>query len=135
MALQKGRDMLIYRGNVVNSANLLGGLTETGLTLNGNVIDGTTKDTVGWRELVEDATVRSFSISCSGMFKDTTSDELVRQAAFNQTIDRYTLKFPNGHRIECDFQITNYGRSGGVDGVETYTFTLESSGVPTYLTA
>lgn len=135
MALQKGRDMLLYRGTVINEANKLGGLTETGLTLNGNVVDGTTKDTVGWRELVEDATVRSFSISCSGMFKDTVSDELVRQAAFNQTVDAYTLRFPNGHRIQCDFQITNYARSGSVDGVETYSFSLESSGVPVYLTA
>jgi TP901-1 family phage major tail protein len=135
MALQKGRDMLIYRGNVLNAANLIGGLIETGLTLNGNVVDGSTKDTVGWRELVEDANLRSFSISCSGMFKDSTSDDLMRQAAFNQTIERYTLKFPNGHKIECDFQVTNYVRTGGVDGVETYSFTLESSGVPVYLTA
>ena len=135
MALQKGRDMLIYRGNVLNAANLIGGLTETGLKLNGNVIDGSTKDTVGWRELVEDAALRSFSISCSGMFKDSTSDDLMRQAAFNQTVDRYTLKFPNGHRIECDFQVSDYARAGSVEGVETYSCSLESSGVPVYLTA
>ena len=69
MALQKGRDMLIYLGS--GTTNLIGGLTETGLTLNGNVVDGSTKDTVGWRELVEDANLRSFSISCSGRFKDS----------------------------------------------------------------
>lgn len=135
MALQRGRDMLIYRGSGISAANLIGGLTETSITMNGTVIDGSTKDTDGWRELVEDAALKSFSIACSGMFKDTTSDELIRQAAMNQSIDRYTLRFSNGDLLECDFQITNYSRAGSVEGVETYNYTLESSGIPVFTKA
>ncbi len=134
MALQKGRDMVIKLGSGP-SAQLIGGLTETSLTMNGTVIDGSTKDTLGWRELVEDAALKSFSIACSGMFKDSTTDDLMRQKAFNQTIDRYTLVMPNADTLECDFQITGFTTAGSVEGVQTYNYTLESSGIPVYTKA
>ncbi|WP_152051827.1 phage major tail protein, TP901-1 family [Tautonia marina] len=134
MALQRGRDMVIKLGSGP-SAQLIGGLTETSISMNGTVIDGSTKDTEGWRELVEDAALKSFSIACSGMFKDSTTDDLMRQKAFGQTIDTYTLVFPNGDTIVCDFQITGYSRAGSVEGVETYNYTLESSGIPVFTKA
>lgn len=134
MALQKGRGMVIKLGDAA-TGTVIGGLRETSISMNGQVIDGSTKDTNGWRELVEDATLRSFSIACNGFFKDSATDESIRQKAFNQTIDTYTLVFPNLDTIQCLFQITGYSRAGSVDGVETYNYTLESSGEPIFTAA
>lgn len=134
MTLQKGRGMVIKLGDAATGV-VIGGLKETSLVLNGQVIDGSTKDTNGWRELVEDATLKSFSIRCSGFFKDSATDESIRQKAFAQTIDTYTLVHPNGATLQCLFQITGYSRAGSVEGVETYDYTLESSGEPVYTAA
>jgi len=70
MSAQRGRLMLIYIGSAVDSANLLGGLKSTTFTMNNSVIDVSTKDTLGWRELLEDGSLKFFSIACDGIFKD-----------------------------------------------------------------
>ncbi|QDV34902.1 phage major tail protein, TP901-1 family [Tautonia plasticadhaerens] len=134
MALQKGRDMLIKLGDAATGTTI-GGLTDTSITMGNNVVDGSTKDTNGWRELVEDASLKSFSIACSGFFKDSATDESIRAKAFAGTIDTYTLVFPNGDTIEGDFLIAGYTRNGAKDGVEQYSYTLESHGEPTFTAA
>ncbi|MBP3955393.1 phage tail protein [Gemmata sp. G18] len=134
MALQKGRDMVIKLGDAA-TGTVIGGLRSTTLTMGNNVVDGSTKDTNGWRELVEDASLKSFSIACSGFFKDSASDEAIRQNAMAGSIDEYTLVLANGDTIECDFLITGYSRAGEVDGVETFNYTLESHGEPVFTAA
>jgi len=37
--------------------------------------------------------------------------------------------------VSANFQITNYSRKGEVEGAETFTMTLESTGIPTYTAA
>lgn len=134
MALQKGRDMLIKLGDAA-TGTIIGGLTNTTISMGNQVVDGSTKDTNGWRELVEDASLKSFSIACNGYFKDSATDEAIRQNAFSGSIDTYTLIFPNDDTIECDFLITGYTRGGEVNGVETYNYTLESHGEPVFTAA
>lgn len=135
MAAQRGRLMLLYTGSAVDSGNLLGGLKSTTFTMNNSVIDVSTKDTQGWRELLEDGNLKFFSIACDGVFKDSASDELIRTYVFNDSLNQFTLAFPNGDTLTSYFQVTNYQRKGDVQGVETYTMTLESTGIPVYTPA
>lgn len=130
MAAQRGRLMLIYHGSG-GGKTLIGGLRTTTLTMNNNIIDVSTKETDGWRELLEDGSLKFFSIACDGFFKDSATDVILRQNAFSNLIDEYTFEFPNGDTIVCDFQITGYTRGGEVEGVETYSLTFESTGEPT----
>ena len=95
------------------------------------VIDVSTKDTLGWRELLEDGSLKFFSIACDGVYKNQASDSIIRGFVFSNTLNPFTFAFPNGDTITGTFQITNYQRKGEVVGVETYSMTLESSGVPT----
>lgn len=135
MAAQRGRLMLLYIGSSADPANLLGGLKSTTFTMNNSVIDVSTKDTQGWRELLEDGSLKFFSIACEGIFKDSTSDETIRGYVFNNSLNTFTFQFPNGDTVTGTFQITNYQRKGDVEGVETYSMTLESSGIPVYTAA
>lgn len=137
MAAQRGRDMLVYIGPAsgIGPSTLIAGMTETGITMNNDLVDISTKDTNGWRELLEDGSMKSFSISCSGIFKDTASDETIRANAFANSIDTYTFKYGNGDTVECDFQITGYNRTGPRDGAETYSLTFESTGEPVFTAA
>lgn len=134
MALQRGREMVIKQGTAA-AGTTIGGLRATSITLNNNTVDASTKDTNGWRELLENGSLKFFSIACEGFFKDSATDETIRGYAFANSINTFTLVFPNDDTIECDFQITSYSRSGEVDGVETYSYTLESHGEPTFTAA
>ncbi|WP_435007985.1 phage tail tube protein [Tundrisphaera lichenicola] len=134
MAAQRGRLMLIYSGSG-GGKTLIGGLKSTSIKMNNSVIDVSTKDTAGWRELLEDGSLKFFSIACQGIFKDSATDESIRSRAFSNSIDTYTFEFPNGDIIVCDFQITGYERAGDVEGVETYNYTLESTGEPSFTAA
>jgi TP901-1 family phage major tail protein len=131
MAATRGRLMLLYIGSAVDPTQLLGGLKSTTLTMANQVVDVSTKDTFGWRELLEDGSLKFFSIACDGIFKNSSSDAIIRGFVFSNTLNPFTFAFPNGDTISGTFQITNYQRKGDVEGVETYSMTLESTGVPT----
>ena len=134
MAAQRGRLMLLKIGTAA-AGTLLGGLKSTTFTMNNSVVDVSTKDTLGWRELLEDGSLKFFSIACDGIFKNSTTDATLRGYVLNNTLNTFTLVFPNGDTIEGTFQATNYQRKGEVEGVETYSMTLESSGIPTFTAA
>jgi len=135
MAAQRGRLMLLYTGTTIDSGNKIAGLASTSFTMNNSVIDVSTKDTDGWRELLEDGSLKFFSIACDGIFKSNATDELIRSYVFNNTLNQFTFAFPNGDSLTSMFQITNYQRKGEKEGAETFSMTLESTGVPIYTPA
>ena len=89
MAAQKGKDLLIkvdQDGTFITVA----GLRAKRLAFNAETVDITDAESSGrWRELLEGAGVQRASISGSGIFKDTDSDELVRSAFFNGNIKNW----------------------------------------------
>lgn len=134
MAAQRGRLMLIKQGTY-SGGTTIGGLRTTSFRLNSQPIDISTKDTNGWRELLEDGSLKSISISGNGVFKDSATDEAIRAAVFSGSISTYTLVFPNGDYIEMQALVTGYERTGEYEGVETYSLTFESTGEPTFTAA
>jgi TP901-1 family phage major tail protein len=126
--------MLIKIGTAA-AGTLLGGLRTTDFTMNNQVVDVSTKDTAGWRELLEDGSLKFFSIACEGIFKNSASDATVRGYVLANSLNPFTFQFPNGDTIAGTFQITNYQRKGDVEGAETYSMTLESTGIPTFTAA
>jgi TP901-1 family phage major tail protein len=126
--------MLIKVGSAA-TGTLLGGLKTTAFKLNTQPIDISTKDTNGWRELLEDGSLKSVSISGNGIFKDSATDETIRAAVFSGSLGTFTLVFPNSDTIEGTFLVTGYERTGGFEGPEEYTLSLESSGEPTFTAA
>lgn len=131
---QRGRLLLLKFGDAA-TGQVIKGLREVTVSQNNSVVDASTKDTEGWRSLLEDGNLKMFSVSVSGVFQDSPTDELIRAANFANTINTYTIVFPNGDTIEADFQITGYQTAGGYEGYQTYSYTLESDGEPTFTPA
>ncbi len=136
MAAQKGKLFLLKADTAGGSPQVfttIAGLRTTTLTVNGEEVDVTTKDDDGWQRRLAGAGVRSLTISAAGLFQNAAIEETVRAWAFDQSINWFQLTFENGHRLEAQFQITNYERAGDHDGAETYSITLASHGTPNFV--
>ncbi len=142
MAAGKGSSFLL-KENSTGTPATVGGLRSTSMTINGEAVDITTKDSNAFissgndkaRDLLQGGGVRSMSITASGVFTDSSTENLVRGFAFDGAIQNYDLVFSDGSKIAGAFLITSYERAGEFNGEETYSLTLESSNTITYTNA
>jgi TP901-1 family phage major tail protein len=142
MAAGKGSSFLL-KDNSTGTPATVGGLRSTSMTINGEAVDITTKDSNAFissgndkaRDLLQGGGVRSMSITASGVFTDSSTENLVRGFAFDGAIQNYDLIFSDGSKISGAFLITSYERAGEFNGEETYSLTLESSNTITYTNA
>ena len=139
MAAQKGSAFLL-KENSTGSPATVGGLRSTSMTINNEMIDITSKDSNPFisgaknnaRDLLEGGGVSSMTITASGVFTDSSTENLVRGFALDQQIKAYVLVFPDGSTLSGNFLVTSYERGGEFNGEETYSLTLESSNALTY---
>ena len=142
MAAQKGSALLL-KATLSGTESTVAGLRSTSMTINGEMVDITTKDSDALvsggstkaRALLAGGGVSNMAISASGVFTDSTLENEVRERAQKGTIDTYKLVFGDGDNIAGSFQITSYERAGEYNGEETYSLTLESSGQVTHTSA
>jgi len=143
MAAQKGSAFLL-KDNSTGTAVTLGGLRSTSMSVNGETVDVTTKDSATFdgsagndisRVLLANAGIRSMSISASGVFTDAASETTTRASAFSGDSVNYDLVFGDTSTAKGAFIITSYERAGEYNGEETYSLTLESNGAVTWTDA
>ena len=142
MAAGKGSSFLL-KDNSTGTPATMGGLRSTSMTINGEAVDITTKDSNAFitsgndkaRDLLQGGGVRSMSITASGVFTDSSTENLLRGFAFDGAIQNYDLVFSDGSKISGAFLVTSYERAGEFNGEETYSVTLESSNTITYTNA
>ena len=142
MAAGKGSSFLL-KDNSTGTPATIGGLRSTSMTINGEAVDITTKDSNAFissgndkaRDLLQGGGVRSMSITASGVFTDSSTENNIRGFAFDGAIQNYDLIFSDGSKIAGTFLITSYERAGEFNGEETYSLTLESSNTITYTNA
>ena len=142
MAAGKGSSFLL-KDNSTGTPATMGGLRSTSMTINGEAVDITTKDSNAFissgndkaRDLLQGGGVRSMSITASGVFTDSSTENILRGFAFDGAIQSYDLVFSDGSKISGAFLITSYERAGEFNGEETYSVTLESSNTITYTNA
>ncbi len=131
MAAEKGSAFLLKVGNgavpVVYST--VAGLRTTQLSVNGEAVAITSKDSGGWRELLSGAGVRSVSVSGAGVFTGSAAELRMRSHALSGTIDDYRLTFESGETMTGRFLVTRLDYAGDYNGERSYTVALESSGV------
>lgn len=104
------------------------GLRTTQLSVNGEAVQTTNKDSGGWRELLSQAGVRSVSVSAAGVFTGSAAEARVRANALAGTIDDYRLTFESGEMLTGRFLVTRLDYAGDYNGERSYTVQLESSG-------
>ena len=130
MAAEKGSAFLlkIGDGGTPPSYRTVAGLRTTQLSINGEAVAITNKDSGGWRELLAGAGVRSVSVSAAGVFTGSAAEARVRANALAGPIDDYRLTFEGGETLTARFLVTRLDYAGDYNGERSYTIALESSG-------
>jgi TP901-1 family phage major tail protein len=130
MAIENGSAFLLKVGNgaVPPVYATVAGLRTTQLSVNGEAVNVTTKDSGGWRSLLSGAGVRSVSVSAAGIFTGSAAEVAVRGHALAGTIADYELSFESGERLRGAFLITRLDYAGDYNGERSYALNLESSG-------
>lgn len=130
MAAEKGSAFLLKIGNgaVPVAYATVAGLRTTQLSINGESVVVTSKDSGGWRELLSGAGVRSVSVSGAGVFTGSEAEARLKGNALAGTIDDYRLSFESGESMTGRFLVTRLDYAGDYNGERSYTLSLESSG-------
>ena len=142
MAAQKGKDVLIKIDNGSGTQTTIGVLRSSSITLNDESVDITNKDSSGYRTLLAGAGVNSISISGSGVFTDSTTEGLLKDAYLNQLhlaangstanvpeFEDYEFFIPNFFKFTGKFQVTSLEYAGEYNGEATYSVSFESAGI------
>ena len=130
MSAERGSAFLLKVGN--GAAPLVyatvAGLRTTQLSVNGEMVAITSKDSGGWRELLSGAGVRSVSVSGAGVFTGSVAELRIKGNALSGAIDDYRLSFESGETLSGRFLVTRLDYAGDYNGERSYTLSLESSG-------
>ena len=130
MAIEKGSAFLLKIGDGAEPPAFatMAGLRTTQLSINGETVVVTNKDSGGWRELLSGAGSRSVSVSAAGIFLGSAAEAAVRANALAGTLDDYQLSFEDGEKMQGRFLVTRLDYAGDFNGERNYVVQLESSG-------
>ena len=130
MTAEKGSAFLLKVGDGGEPPeySTVAGLRTTQMSINGEPVNVTSKDSGGWRELLSGAGVRSVSVAGSGIFTGSDAEVRLKANALSGLIDDYRLSFESGDSMTGRFLVTRLDYAGDFNGERSYTLALESSG-------
>ena len=130
MTAQKGAAFLLKIGDGSSpiAYETVAGLRTTQMTVNGDTVVVTHKQSGGWRDLLSGAGTRSVSVSASGIFLGSEAEGSVRGHALAGTLANYELSFEDGAKMRGQFLVQRLDYAGDFNGERTYALQLESSG-------
>jgi len=130
MGVEKGSAFLLKVGDGATQPSFatVAGLRTTQLSVNGEAVVVTSKDSGGWRQLLGGAGVRSVSVAGAGVFTGSAAEARIKGHALAGTLDDYRLSFESGDHMTGRFLVTRLDYAGDFNGERTYTLALESSG-------
>ena len=130
MTAQKGAAFLLKISNGAAPAvyQTVAGLRTTQMSITGDTVVITSKDSGGWRDLLSGAGVRTVSVSASGIFLGSAAENQIRTNAMAGTLDDYELSFEDGAKLRGRFLIQKLDYAGDFNGERNYSMQLESSG-------
>jgi len=130
MAVEKGSAFLLKVGDgqPVPTYATVAGMRTTQLSVTGEAVVVTHKDSGGWRQLLSGAGVRQVAVSAAGVFTGSAAEARIRASALSGVLDDYRLTFEGGETMTGRFLVTRLDYAGDFNGERTYTLALESSG-------
>lgn len=133
MAAQKGKDLLLKIGDGAGVFVTIAGLRTRRIALNADTVDVTDAESTGrWRELLDGAGVKRASVSGTGIFKDQSSDLMLRQTFFDGLLRDWQIVIPNFGVLQGPFQISNLDYRGEHAAEITFDIALDSAGALTF---
>ena len=134
MAAQKGSALLLKIGADATAApasdtyTTVGGLRSTGISMNDEAVDVTTKDSSGVRELLANGGIQTCSVSGSGVFTDAASETTLKNAFGGANFANFEVVIPDFGTYKGKFMVSSLEYTGEHNGEATYSVTLENSG-------
>lgn len=130
MTAQKGSAFLLKIGDGATppAYQTVAGLRTTQMSINGDTVVVTHKDSGGWRELLSGAGTRSVSVGAAGIFLGSAAEVAIRANALAGTVADYELSFEDGEKLRGKFLVQRLDYAGDFNGERNYTLQLESSG-------
>src|SRR5690606_2769365 len=105
------------------------GLRTTSLSINGEVIDVTDKDSEDqMRELLDGGGVKAMAVTGAGAVEDDGAQTALEERALSGEIANDRIALASGRTYQGAFQVTNGEYTGEYNDAHTYSVTLESSG-------
>jgi len=130
MAVERGSAFLLKVGDGATPPAFatVAGMRTTQMSVGGEAVVVTSKDSLGWRQLLSGAGVRSVSVSAAGVFTGSAAETRVKTNALSGVLDDYRLTFESGETMTGRFLVTRLDYAGDYNGERSYTLALESSG-------
>lgn len=136
MAAQKGRDLLvqIHDGSAdFADANYVtvGGFKNNDLSIEGESIEITSKDSPGFKEALSGAGNIKIGITGTGVFVDDASFRRVHEHMISQTHLQSRIIVPDFARYTGPFEVASLKVTGNENDAVTYDISLDSAGAVT----
>ena len=130
MSAQSGAAFLlkITDGSTPPNFQTVAGMRTTQMSVSGQPVVVTTKDSNGWRELLSGGGARSLSISAAGIFMGSAAETRIAGNAMTGALDTYLLSFEDGSTMQGRFLVQKLDYAGDFNNERSYTLQLESSG-------
>jgi len=132
---QAGKDWLLQvDSDGMGTFVTVGGLRSKSMSLNADGIDVTNHGTAQNRTLLDGAGILSMSVSGSGVHNgDATTLDLIDDNMRTQTLTTFRLAdvAAGARTYTASFKITSFERASEFNAEQTYSISLESSGVIT----
>ena len=141
MAAQKGSALLLKIGADATAApasdtyTTVGGLRSTGISMNDEAVDVTTKDSSGVRELLANGGIQTRSASGSGVFTDAASETTLKNAFGGANFANFEIVIPDFGTYKGKFMVASLEYTGEHNGEATYSVSLENSGAFAFTSA
>ena len=137
MAAQKGKDLLLkVDSDGAGAFTTVAGLRSRTIAFNTEAVDITHAESAGqWRELLGGTGIKSARVTGAGIFKDASSDEIVRGYVFNGTVRDWQVVIPDFGTVAGPFHIGSFELTGRHDGEVAFEIALESAGELTFVAA
>ena len=129
----RGRLVQVKRGT--SPGTLIPGCRTKSITVNGEGIDITNDDDLGWRKLLDQPAEVSVEISVAGVL---TNEVLLTESVSTTDRVQYTrFEWPGATagRLDGDFYLSSFGITGEYQGTAVFEATFQSTGVVAFTAA
>lgn len=128
MSAQKGKELLLQVDDGAGGYETIGGFTSNTFTINGNAVDATTKDSAGFKEMLDGGGLVSITTSGNGIFVSGDGYATVHGAVLAGAHLDCRVVMPGFMNYTGPFIVTSLGVSGGTEDAVTYDIDLTSAG-------
>ena len=121
---------------IVSFILLVGGVRSKSFAINSEAIDVTNDDSSEWRNILNQAGIRSVSASVSGVFENgKVYNDLMQDILTNENAELDILTSKEGDKLAGMFKLTSLEQAGEYNGEMTYNMSFESAAEPTFTKA